>query len=63
VEVVAMTMWPLVVNVALVAVGLMWRFERRRQKTHPGTGFGDPYETRADSPAARDPWGSGGSGG
>lgn len=26
----------------------------------PGTGFGDPYETRANSPAARDPWGGGG---
>ena len=53
-------MWLLVVIVALVAVGLMWRFERRRQKTHPGTGFGDPPGTRADNPAARDPWSGGG---
>lgn len=38
-----MIMWLLVLLVLLVVVvdALMWRSERRRRASHPGSGFGD----------------------
>ena len=36
-----MTMWLLVLLVIVVMGALMWRSERRRRTSHPGSGLGD----------------------
>lgn len=49
-----MTIWLLVLLLVIAAMGAMvWRSERRRRATHPGSGFGD-FTSHGDS--AADPY-------
>lgn len=56
-----MTMWLLVLLAIVVVGALMWRTERRRRASHPGSGFADGPRGGESSGPFSGGWGSAGS--